>query len=159
MDFKKLLSASNIIACLAAVVSIISLILYGANFGGAGFYHGVAIPLYVMFGIFAIVAALAVIGLSLVPAKGMLGKVLDVVVMVLKVLIPVFLFIMTFNAISSRVEGFGYIYFANVDVKLEVQTPENLASAGLAITNIIFTAIAALIGLVGAFFLPKKEEE
>ncbi len=156
---KKLLSASNIIACLTAVLTLITLILYGINFASAGFYQGVAIKNIVLLGIFAIVFSLGIIGLSLVPVSGIAKKAVDVVAMVFKVLIPVFLFLIVFAALNSRIEGLGYIFFSNVDVRQEVATPANVASATLAIVTIVFAAVAAVAGIVGAFFLPKEEEK
>lgn len=158
MNMKKLLNASNIVACLVALLSLIALILYGANVSTKGFYQGMTIQNFVLLGVFTIVACLGIIGLSFLPKEGVVGKVVNVVTMVLKVLIPVFLFSIVLAAISSRISGLGYIFFSNENVRLEVATPENLASAGVAITTIIFAAVAGLVGIVGAFFLPKTEE-
>ena len=156
---KKLLSGSNIVACLTTILSLIMLILYAVNVGGEGFYHGANVDNFVLLSILALVFSLLIIGLSLAPVKGVAAKVVNIVVMVFKVLVPVFLFIVLLAFVASRIEGFGYIYFANADVAKEVQTPANLASASGAITTIVFGALAAITGVVGAFFLPKENKE
>ncbi|MCR5078680.1 MAG: hypothetical protein K6B65_02000 [Bacilli bacterium] len=156
---KKLLSGSNIAACLTAILSLVMLILYGVNVSAEGFYFGMSVDGFVVLSIFALIFSLAIIGVSFAPLKGVVAKVVNVVVMVLKVLIPVFLFIVVIGFVHSRVAGFGYIYGSNVDVIKEVQTPANLASATVAITTIVFGVLASITGIVGAFFLPKEEVE
>ena len=155
---KKLLTASNIIACLSFVLSLLFLILYVANFNGSGYFQGVKAPYLVVLAIFVLVFDLLIIARSLLHLEGIVGKVVDIVVYVLKVLIPVFLFIGVMSLTQTRIEGFGYIFFSNVDVAKEVATPANVASAGLSITALVFGGLAALVSIVGAFFLPKEKQ-
>ena len=156
---KKILNANNIISCLTAVLALVALIVYLVNIGSVGFFQGAVVDNYVLFAILAIVFCLGVIVLSIVRPSGTVGKVLDVVIIVLKVLIPVFLFLVTVSVVGARVNGFGYIFFSNVDVQQEVATPENIASAMTAIVGIVFAGLSGLFGIVSAFFLPKQVEK
>jgi hypothetical protein len=58
--------------------------------------------------------------------------------------------------VESRAQGLAYIYFSNEEVLAEVQTAANLSSASGAITSIALLAVAALVGIVAAFFRQKK---
>ena len=58
--------------------------------------------------------------------------------------------------VSARVEGFAFIYFSNAEVLQEIQTPANISSAHGAIANIVFLAITAVVGIIGAFFSTRK---
>ena len=156
---KKIFSLSNIFACATFLLALVALILYAINFNVNGYFQGVRANNLVLLFILVMVFDLLIIGRSFLKFEGILEKVLDGVVWVLKVLVPLFLIIGTLKLIQSRIEGFGYIFFSNVDVAKEVATPANLASAGVSITALVFGILATVVGIVGAFFLPKKEEE
>ena len=154
---KKLLSLSNILACVTFILSLVALILYAVNVNSAGYFQGVRADGLVLLLIFVMVFDLLIIARSFLNFEGILDKVLDLLVMVLKVLVPLFIMIAILKLVQSRVEGFGYIFFSNVDVAKEVATPANIASAGVSITAIVFSAIAVIAALVGAFISPKKD--
>lgn len=154
---KKLLSLSNILACVTFILSLVALILYAVNVNSTGYFQGVRADGLVLLLIFVMVFDLLIIGRSFLNFEGILDKVLDLLVMVLKVLVPLFIMIAILKLVQSRVEGFGYIFFSNVDVAKEVATPANIASAGVSITAIVFSAIAVIAALVGAFISPKKD--
>lgn len=156
---KKIFTLSNIFACATFLFALVVLILYAVNFNTNGYFQGVRANNLVLLFILVMVFDLLIIGRSFVKVQGILDKVLDCATWTLKVLVPLFLIIGTLKLIQSRIEGFGYIFFSNVDVAKEVATPANLASAGVSITALVFGILAALVGIVGAFFLPKKEEE
>ena len=86
------------------------------------------------------------------------AKTVDVVSGALRIVIPVLLVIAAMNVVSSRVEGFAFIYFSNQEVLQEVQTPANMASAHGAIANIVLLGVAAVVGIVAAFFSVEKKE-
>ncbi len=155
---KKLLSVSNILACVNFVLALIFLILYAANVGNAGYFQGAKVNNFVLLVIFAMVADLLIIALSALPIQGILGKVLGVVGAACKVIAPALLILAVMLLVSGRVEGLGYIYFSNADIAKEVGTPANLASAGLAITAVVFGTIAGVEGIVAAFFAPKEQQ-
>ncbi len=155
---KKLLSVSNILACANFVLALIFIILYAANVGSAGYFQGSKVGNFVLLVILAMVADLIVIGASVLKLNGALGKVVNILVSACKIVAPAMLILAVMLLVSYRVEGFGFIYFSNVDVAKEVQTPANLASAGLAITAIVFGTIAGVEGIVAAFFAPKEQQ-
>ena len=155
---KKLLSVGNIIACLCFILSLVGLILYVANVNGDGFFKGHNVDGVIAYCVLAMVFSLLIIAASFLPRNGIVGKIVDIVVMVLKGLIPVMMFLAVMALTAERVAGFGYIFFSNEDVRKEVATPANLASAYLAITTLVFDGIAAVAGIVGSFFLLKKED-
>ena len=155
---KKLLSVSNIIACLCFILSLVGLILYVANVNGDGFFKGHNVAGIGVYCGFAMAFALLIIAASFLPRNGAAGKIIDIVVMIFKVLIPVMMFLAVMALTAERVAGFGYIFFSNEDVRKEVATPANLASAYLAITTLVVDGIAAVAGIVGSFFLLKKAD-
>lgn len=154
---KKFVNASNIVAALSCVLALVTLILYVININVNGYYQGVTAPGVILFCILVMVFDLVIVGANFLKLEGILGKVVDIVVMALKVLVPCFLMIVAMILIQTRISGLGYIFFSNVDVIKEVQTPANLASAYVAIATIAFTVLGSLVGVVGAFFLPKKD--
>lgn len=154
---KKLLSVSNIFACVTFILSLITLILYLVNINIAGYYQGVRVSGVVVLLILVMVFDCLIIARSLLKFEGIVDKVLDLASMALKVLVPLFLMITVLLLAQSRIEGLGYIFFSNEDVAKEVATPENIASANTAIVTIVFGAVAAVLGIVGAFFSPKKD--
>ena len=155
---KKLFTLSNILTCVTFLFTLVSFILYIVNITKDGFFKGVTVPGLVALFIFALLFELLIIGSSLLNLKGILGKVESVVVMVLKVFIPLFLAIGLLNLLSTRIEGIGYIFFSNVDVRKEVATPENIASAVVTFVTGGTMLLSMLLGIVGAYFSVKKEE-
>ena len=111
------------------------------------------------FAILVMVFDLLIIARGFVKVEGIVGKVLDIVVFALKVIVPVLLILAAINLIGTRIEGLGYIFFSNADVRKEVATPENVASATTSIVAVVFAGVAAVVSIVGAFFQPKAEKE
>ena len=56
-------------------------------------------------------------------------------------------------------EGLAYIYGSNSDILATIQTPENLASTYVAIAGFVLFGIAAIVGIVAAFFGAVKKED
>ena len=155
---KKLLNASNIIACLTCVLALVMVILYAINVNVNGYFQGVKAQYVVLMCILTMVADVLIIGSSLLKLEGAPGLCLRVCVTALKIAVPVFMMVAALSLLQARIEGIGYIYGSNVDVAKEVATPANLASAGVAITAIAFGLVTSIAGMVGAFFQPKEEK-
>ena len=155
---KKLLSPSNILACISFILALVFVILYAVNVSAEGYFQGIKAQNVVLFAILAMVFDLLVIVLPLLPAQGIAGKILGICGSVCKVLVPVFLVLGALNLLGARLEGLGYIYFSNVDVAKEVATPANLASASIAISAISTGLGSAIVSIVGSFFSPRVRE-
>ena len=155
---KKVLSAINIVACLSCILGLVGLILYAVNVNAEGFFRGNRVAAVVTFGVIAMIAAVVAVLLTIFPVKGGAAKFVDLLVMVCKVLVPVMLMLAAMTLLANRVAGFGYIFGANEDVRAEVATPENIASAWVAIVAMSFDLLGAIVAIVGAFFLPKRED-
>ena len=156
---KKVFSVSNIFACISFLLALAFLVVYLVNVNVSGFFQGNTVPNVVLYAVLAMVCAVLVIGASLIPVGGIGGKCIDIVAYLLKAAIPVLFMLAAFTLLSGRVAGIGYIYFSNVDVAKEVGTPENLASAAVAISGISVGLVGAVVSLVGAFFLPRERDE
>ena len=156
---KKIFTASNIVACLTFLFALAFIILYNVNISSAGYFQGITAPNFLLFAVFALVLEALVILLSFLDNSGVIGRILDVFVGACKVLAPMLLLLAVMALLQARIEGLGYIYFSNVDVAKEVATPVNLASAGCAIAAMVIGAVAAIVGIVGAFFMPKQSEQ
>ena len=61
--------------------------------------------------------------------------------------------------VATRMEGLAYIYGSNSDILATIQTPENLASTYVAIAGFVLFGIAAIVGIVAAFFGAAKKED
>lgn len=154
MNAKKL-TAGSIIAIVAAVLTIISFIVYSVNVGGAGYFGGSAVTQMPL--TWAAVAALALaLALSMAKVKGAAGKVVDLVIGALQIAAPVVLAYCLISLVAGRVEGLGFIYFSNADVAKEVQTAANMSSATMAIASMVCYAVSMVAAIVSSFVDLKK---
>ena len=150
--FKKF-SAGAWIACCAAILALVSIILYNINIGREGYFQNASVTNYVPW------CALALALLLLATAFGQAGnKVLDLLSGCCQIAAPALLAMSLINLVASRIEGLGFIYFSNADVLLEVQTPANLSSASTAITNMVVLGVAMLVAILSAFFTLRRKE-
>ena len=75
----------------------------------------------------------------------------NLVIGALQIVAPVLLC----HLIAGCAQG-GFICFFNADIVLEVQTPENLASASGSITSMVVLAISAVVGIIASLLNIKK---
>lgn len=158
MNMKALKSKGVLMTLIGLIFVVVSLITYGINMAQTGYFKGVAASHFVMFECLSILILSMSILYTTCPVEGTVEKVCDYVFDVLRVVCCVLIAFCLINYISSRVEGLGFIYFSNPDVKLEVQTPENLASSKTSIFNIIILAITLVVNIVSSFFNIKKSK-
>ena len=154
----KKFSVGAIIACCAAILSLVALIVYAINIGAAGYFQGASVPNLVLFSILAIVLLAAAIVIGQLKLEGVVGKVLKLVAGCCQIVAPILLALCLITLISARVEGLGFIYFSNADVALEVQTPENLSSATGSIAAMVCYGVAMLAAIISAFINVWKKE-
>ena len=152
----KKISVGGWITCAAALLTLVSLIVYASNIASAGYFQGASVTNLVLFAVLAIILYLAAIAVKLfVPADAAS----ELISGILRIAAPVLIAAAAIALIGSRVEGLGFIYFSNADVALEVQTPANLASASAAITSMVLFGVSMLVGIVAAFLrLTKKTD-
>ena len=153
----KKFSVGMCFAAVAALFTIVSLIVYSVNVGSEGYFQNATITNLVLFCVLAAVALVAAIALAFVnlpagPAE--LG--VNLVTGALQIIAPALLAVCLINLIAGRAEGLGFIYFSNADVLLEVQTPENLASASGAIASMVVLGISTVVGIIASFINIKK---
>lgn len=158
MNAKKKLSAGSWAALVAALLTVVSFVLYMVNISSAGYYKDAAVGLVPVFGFSAVAALLIAAYAALVSAKGVASKLVDVVVGLLQIAAPALLALTLINLISGRVEGLAYIYFSNADVIKEVQTAENLSSATMAIASMAGFGVSMVAAMVAAFFNIRKDD-
>ena len=155
MKANKKLTAGSVIAIVAAVLTVVSYIVYAVNLGSAGYFQGAAVAQMPL--TWAAVAALvAAAALSLVKAEGAVGKVLSLVGGLLQIAAPVLLAYCLISLVGGRVEGLGFIYFSNADVAKEVQTAANMSSATMAIASMVCYGVSMLTAMVSAFVDTRK---
>ncbi len=158
MEFIKKQSVSTWITLGALIMALIGAILYGVNVGAVGYYHDVTIGILVVMTILVMIMLAALLVLAQFEFDCILGKIVNIVTDVFKILIPIFLGICLVNFIITRVEGFGFILFSDESVRLTMQTPENMASVYTAISGFVFYGIAMVAAMVAAFFGLRKKE-
>lgn len=155
MKANKKLTAGSVIAIVAAVLTVVSYIVYAVNLGSAGYFQGAAVAQMPL--TWAAVAALvAAAALSLVKAEGAVDKVLSLVGGLLQIAAPVLLAYCLISLVGGRVEGLGFIYFSNADVAKEVQTAANMSSATMAIASMVCYGVSMLAAMVSAFVDTRK---
>ena len=153
MNAIKKFSAGAWITCAVVILSLAALIAYLVNVSAVGYFQGAGVHNLVLMVAAAAVLEAAAVALGFVKLP---ENVFQLVSGVCQIAAPVLLAGLI-NLIAARAEGLGFIYFSNADVILEVQTPENLASATGTIVNMILLAVAGITGIVSAFFGLKKK--
>ena len=154
MNAMKKLSAGAWITCAVVILSLAALIAYLVNISAVGYFQGAGVRNLVLMVAAAAVLEAAAVALGFVKVP---ENVFQLVSGVCQIGAPVLLMVGLINLVAARAEGLGFIYFSNADVILEVQTPENLASATGTIVNMVLLAVAGIIGIVSAFFGLKKK--
>lgn len=154
----KKFSAGAWIACCAAVLSLVALIVYLINVGSAGYFQGASVSNLVLFSVLAIVLLAAAVVIGQLKLDGAADKVLKLIAGCCQIVAPVLLAACLINLIAARVEGLGFIYFSNADVALEVQTPENLSSASGSIAAMVCYGVSMIAAIVAAFTNVWKKE-
>lgn len=152
---KKKFTAGAWIATVAAVLAIVSFIIYSVNIGGDGYFQNASVAAMPL--TWAAVACLAAaVVLGMVESKGAAGKFISLVSGVLQIAAPAVLAYCLIMLIGGRIEGLGFIYFSNADVIKEVQTAANLSSATGAIASMVAYGVSMLAAIVSAFVDVKK---
>lgn len=157
MNVIKKFSVGAWITLAAAVLAIVSVIVYTVNIGSAGYFQNAAVSNLVVFCILAAAALVLAVVLGQVKLSGPAGSLVELVQGALQIAAPVLLTLCLANLVAARAEGLGFIYFSNADVILEVQTPANLSSATGTIANMACLGVAMVTGIVGAFCTLRKK--
>lgn len=159
MSFIKKQRAGIYVTLLVLILTIAAMITYQVNISGEGYFQKAEVPQAVLYPAIALVLELAAIVLAQFSLQGVAETIKNIVSGVMRIITPMLLVAAAMIIVSSRVEGFAFIYFSNQEVLQEVQTPANMSSAHGAIANIVMLGVAAVAGIVAAFFdLNKKEK-
>lgn len=151
----KKFSAGAWFAIAAAILAIVSFVIYSVNIGGAGYFQNAAVGAMPL--TWAAVAALAVaVAVSMVGFKGIAGRLAALLCGALQIVAPVVLAYCLISLIGGRIEGLGFIYFSNADVAKEVQTVANLSSATWAIASMVAYGVSMLAAVIASFVDVKK---
>lgn len=151
----KKFSAGAWFAIAAAILAIVSFVIYSVNIGGAGYFQNAAVGAMPL--TWAAVAALAVaVAVSMVGFKGIVGRLAALLCGALQIVAPVVLAYCLISLIGGRIEGLGFIYFSNADVAKEVQTAANLSSATWAIASMVAYGVSMLAAVIASFVDVKK---
>lgn len=149
-------SSGMIASLVAAVLSVVSFVIYQVNISGAGYFASASVTAMPL--VWAAVAALVIaVALGMVKAKGVASRALDLLAGLLQLAAPALLAYCLISLIGGRVEGLGYIYFSNADVAKEVQTAANLSSATWAIISMVACGVSMLAAIVASFFNLRKD--
>lgn len=143
---------------IVAVLTIVSVIVYGVNISGEGYFKNASVGNLVAYCVIAIIMLAVVIALAQPKFTGTAAIVTEIISGLLRIAVPVLLMLCLVNLISARAEGLGFIYFSNADVLQEVQTPANMSSATGTIANMICLGVAAIFAMIAAFFTLHKKE-
>lgn len=146
-------SIGGCITVLGLILLVVSLIVYGANVSGAGYFHTLGISSVVTYSVVGIVFLVLAIAISAFDfGDGLLGKGLRFLADALRIVAAVFIAIALVEFINGRVEGLAYIYFSDENILATIQTADNLSSAHSAIAGFIMYGVTAVVLVIGAFF-------
>ena len=157
MSAKKKLSVGAWITCCAAVLAVVSAIVYAVNIGAEGYFQKATVNNLMLWVLGAAAMLVCAIIIKLPGLKGIAGSLAELVSGALRIGAPVLLALGLINLIAGRAEGLGFIYFSNADVAKEVQTAANLSSATGAIASMVLLGVAMLVAIVAAFFSIRKK--
>lgn len=146
----------SICTLLALVLTVVGIIAYYLNIGGAGYFQNAAVPLASTLMLVTAVALLAVVVLAQLNLGKVGDKVAEILSGALQIAIPAGLLSSAMLLVENRAQGIAFIYFSNEEVLQEVQTAANLSSATCAIVTIVLLVVAAVVGIVAAFSKQKK---
>lgn len=158
MNVIKKFSVGAWITLAAAVLAVVSVIVYTVNIGSAGYFQNAAVSNLTAFCVLAVAALVLAVILGQMRLSGPAACAVELLQGVLQIAAPVLLTLCLANLVAARAEGLGFIFLSNADVILEVQTPDNMASATGTIANMICLGVAMLAGLVGAFCGMRKKD-
>lgn len=158
MGFLKKQTAGTWATFVTLVLALISFVIYFVNIGSEGYFQNAAVPRAVLYCTLALVMLIAVLVLAQFDFKGTLEKILGIVSDLMRIVTPALFMAALMTILSSRVQGFAFIYFSNEEVLQEVQTAANLSSSHGAIANMAALAVTAIAGMAAAFFRLKKKE-
>lgn len=143
---------------IVAVLTLASMIVYGVNVSGEGYFQGAAVSYLITYCVIAVIMVAVVIVLAQLNITGTAATVTEIISGLLRIAVPVLLMLCLVNLVSARAEGLGFIYFSNADVLQEVQTPANMSSATGTIANMVCLGAAAVFAMIAAFFTLRKKE-
>lgn len=146
----------SICTAVAALLSLIGIIVYYINIGSVGYFQNASVADVELYGWLALVALAAVVAGAQISVNPVADKAIDVVSGLLRIAAPAGLMAAVMQLIASRAQGLAFIYFSNPEVLAEVQTASNLSSATGTIAAIVLLAVAAIASVVAAFFRVKK---
>lgn len=146
----------SICTLLALILAVAGVVAYYMNIGAEGYFQGAAVSHASTLFTIAAVALALIVALNQVSLNKTVNKLFEILSGVLQIAAPAGLMAAAMYLVESRAQGLAYIYFSNEEVLAEVQTAANLSSASGAITAIALLAVAALVGIVAAFFRQKK---
>lgn len=135
-----------------ALMTIAAIIVYCVSSTAAGYFRNTLSGAVVTFGVLAAILLLGAVALAQLEVGGTAGKCIKVAADVMRVGATLLLIASLLMFVLQRVEGLAYIFGSNEDVSAEVQTPENLASARMAIAGFIVYGITWLLTLASTFF-------
>lgn len=154
------------------LLALIGLIIYGvaiqsgagvqtAN-GGELFYdvslsdYGNMTSTVTACGIICLVLIVAAIAVSQFKFEGIVGTVCDVIVGAVRILVPVLLILVLLAFLNGSFTGLGWTFFSNEELEIN---PEAITAGKQVITGLVFFGIAAVAGIVAAFFGMVKKEQ
>lgn len=138
------------------ILAVVSYIIYNVNINSEGYFEHASSPYAVRYMMIAAVLFAAAVILAEIPVQGITDKIMTILADAVRMAAPAVCIAAAITLISSRVQGFAFIYFSNEEVLQEVQTAANLSSSHGAIASIIALFVTAIAGMTAAFFSIKK---
>ena len=142
MEFIKKQRNGFLVYVIVAIMTIVSFIVYVSN-ASTAYYEDMNSSIVVM-----MVCALISIAATIVLPQIAKGKIINIIVDVLRVATAVLIIQSGVTFIGMRVESFGYIFGSN----LELGNEAAFSAGSQAITGIVLFVVTWLLSLVAAFF-------
>ncbi len=159
MNFIKKQTISTWITLLVFILAIVSVAIYAAgnSMPGATQFNATVSGSFMAESVIEIIFLAAIIALSEFKLGGLIGDIIEWVVWALKVIVCILPFLAVVAFLTARVQGLANLYFGDENIVANLQTPENLAAASMAIVTAVMYAVTGVIAMVAAFFRPYKK--
>ena len=154
------------------LLTVIGLIIYGAALSsgmdllvanGSQPFYDMTRPedtamksMVVACGILSLVFLCAAVVVGQLKLGGLVGKILDIVVGALRIIVPALLMVTILYFVYGSFTGLGWTFFSNEELEI---VDEAISVGHKVITGLVFLGIAALASIVAVFFSITKKEQ
>lgn len=159
------------ISLATVLLTVIGLIIYGVALGagnnvqtanGGELFYDSTLSEYASMtstvtacGIIGLLLLVGAVALSQLSLEGTVGRVVDFVVGAARIVVPALIMLVLLSFLNGSFTGLGWTFFSNEELEIN---PDAISAGKQVITALVFFGIAAVAGMVAAFFGMVKKQ-